>query len=324
MKIVQKYGGSSLADDGCLRRVAERIAADSIGHRMLAVVSAQGKTTDRLTSEYLALTGTFPSRESDALLATGEQVSAAKLAALLCELGFPAVSLNGAQVPIFASGEFGNGQIRKIFLRRIRREWRQGKIVIVTGFQGIDRWGDILTLGRGGSDTSAVALAAALKADKCLIFTDVDGVYSADPRRFPFAVKFRDVNLTSMLNLALAGAKVLHPQAVLLALDHDVSLEVLSSFSSEPGTAVTSRASLQSGITAVDGDVFTEVRIVFGKSPDADLLDRIRTVCEAIGAEGKMETANYSITVERASVGELVSRIHDILFPDGTGETAES
>ena len=317
MKIVQKYGGSSLADDGCLRRVAQRIAADSKGHRMLAVVSAQGKTTDRLTSEYLSLTQTFPSRESDALLATGEQVSAAKLAAVLCDLGYPAVSLNGAQVPIYASGEFGNGRIRKILLRRIRREWKQGKIVIVTGFQGIDRWGNLLTLGRGGSDTSAVALAAALKAVKCLIFTDVDGVYSADPRRFPFAVKFPEVNLTSMLKLARAGAKVLHPQAVLLARDYNVPLEVLSSFSFESGTSVSSRAPLQSGITVIDGEETAEVKVVFGNSPDGPLMASVYGVCDGMGAVGEEADGIFRVTVAKESVGELVSRIHKIIYPDG-------
>jgi len=300
MKIVQKYGGSSLADEVCLRRVASRIAVNAKIHKVLVVVPAQGKTTDRLTTECSSLSDVFPSRESDALLSTGEQVSAALLALALRNIGIPAVSLNGAQVPVYAEGDSGDGRIRRIDTGRIRREWNRGNTVIVTGFQGVDRSGNILTLGRGGSDTSAVALAAALKADRCMIFTDVDGVYSADPRREPEAIRFSDLHESTMLNLALCGAKVLHPRAAALAIQYGVPLEVLTSFSGAPGTAVTSEASRHTGVTySVFGETAT-VCVVFGAEPGGDILSKLVACCGRFGGR-----PTYGCRIFRAEMGKV-------------------
>ncbi len=249
MKIVQKYGGSSLADAECVRRVAQRILKDAENNQMLVVVSAQGKTTDALTKNYFELSDEFPSRESDALLIAGEQISAALLAATLCKLGADAVSLNALQIPVRASGQRGDGRINEIDTARIRKEWKQGRIVVVTGFQGMNDAGDFVTLGRGGSDTSAVALAAALKADRCMIFTDVDGVYSADPRKIKQATKFDSIHENTMLDLALHGARVLHPRAASLVKQYQIPTEILTSFSDETGTVISANAPNRTGVT---------------------------------------------------------------------------
>jgi aspartate kinase len=233
MKIVQKYGGTSLADAECVRRVARRVISAADNNQVLVVVSAQGDTTDDLVQKMAEITQHPEGREADALLATGEQISAAMLAITLNEMGCRAVSLSAPQVPILAEGAARDGKIRKISTGRIVHEWDDGKVVVVTGFQGVDPDGNIITLGRGGSDTSAVALAAALHADRCQIFTDVDGVYSTDPGKEDRAVRFDNVSFNTMLDLAQRGAKVLHPRAVELAMQYGLTLEVLTSASED-------------------------------------------------------------------------------------------
>ena len=239
MLIVQKYGGSSLADTVRIQNAAQRITGLArLGHRMVVVVSAQGDTTDELIAKAHALTDQPAAREMDAFLAVGEQLSAGLMVMAIAGLGYPAVSLTGWQAGLHTDGVHGNARILRPDPTRILKELDAGNIVVVAGFQGIDPEGDVTTLGRGGSDTTAVALAACLNADKCQIFTDVDGVYDKDPRRFPDARRFDRLSSETMLELIRQGAQVLHDRSVEHAKDHGVTIEVLSSFTGAPGTLV--------------------------------------------------------------------------------------
>lgn len=239
MLIVQKFGGSSLADAKRIHRAAKRaIHASHGGNQVVVVVSAQGDTTDHLVSAAAAITTAPPKREMDAYLAAGEQMSAGLMAMALESMGHRAVSLTGWQAGIVTDDNHGDARVRTLTNDRIRRELDAGKIVVVTGFQGMNDTGDVTTLGRGGSDTTAVALAAFLKADKCQIYTDVDGVYDRDPRIFPDAVRYDEIDYDDMLNLARRGAQVLHDRCVELAKMHHVQIQVLSSFRPGPGTVV--------------------------------------------------------------------------------------
>ncbi len=314
MKIVQKYGGSSLADESCVRRVAKRICSDAERNKLLVVVSAQGKTTDCLTSNYQSYSDSFPSRESDALLCTGEQASAALLAATLNSMGKKSVSLTGAQVPVVAEGSFGAGQIIDIPTERIEKEWASGRIVVVTGFQGITPQGDFITLGRGGSDTSAVALAAAVKADKCMIFTDVDGIYSADPNRIAEAVRFDEINVDTVLALAENGAKVLHPKAAQLIKDKGVSTEILTSFSVQEGTTVSSDAPHKIGITSrLTKGIGACVTVVLDKEPEIDLLTLLSRVCYPY--DTVLNQCLFQVSVPISECDNLMAKIHGIFYP---------
>lgn len=314
MKIVQKYGGSSLADAECVRRVAMRVCADAKNHQMLVVVSAQGKTTDALTRKYMEIADAFPTRESDALLVSGEQASAALLAAALRDLGVDAISLNAFQIPVYAAGIPGDGRIQRINTARIRKEWDLGRIVVVTGFQGVTNSGDYLTLGRGGSDTSAIALAAALKADRCMIFTDVDGVYSADPRKEPNAVRFEQINEDTMLNLALCGAKVLHPRAVALAKQYQVPTEVLTSFSVKEGTVVSKNAPRQTGVTMRRTGDESVITVVFRKKPTGDQLATLLNIVLEHTNDVKYGSGILQTTVGSQASDELLHKIHSKLY----------
>ena len=239
MLIVQKYGGSSLADADRIRRAAERVAEQvKAGHKLVVVVSAQGDTTDLLLEKVPQITASPSPRELDAYLASGEQMSAALMAMALEELGISAVSLTGWQAGLMTDSVHGDARTRGLRGERIRQELREGNTVVVTGFQGVDAAGDITTLGRGGSDTTAVALAAFLGADRCMIYTDVDGVYDKDPRKFPDAVRFERIGYEPMLVLAREGAQVLHDRCVELGQRYQVPIQVLSSFRPGEGTMV--------------------------------------------------------------------------------------
>ena len=240
MLIVQKFGGSSLADAARIRRAAKRaVHAVEGGNQVVIVVSAQGDTTDHLISAAAAVNTAPPMREMDAFLSAGEQMSAGLMAMALAAMGQPAVSLAGWQAGLLTDDVHGDARVRQLTKDRIQRELAAGRIVVVTGFQGVNESGDITTLGRGGSDTTAVALAAFLGADKCQIYTDVDGVYDRDPRIFPDAVRFDAIGYDDMLALARQGAQVLHDRCVELAKEHGVQIQVLSSFRPGPGTIVT-------------------------------------------------------------------------------------
>lgn len=239
MRIVQKYGGTSLANDALILSAAKRaVQLARQGAQVTLVVSAQGHTTDRLLKSARQLTPTPSARELDAFVAVGEQLSAARTAMAVESLGYPAVSLTGWQAGIETDETFGNALITRVCPKRIEQEMERGSIVVVAGFQGISPNGHITTLGRGGSDTTAVALAAALHAPLCQIFTDVDGVYDKDPNRYPDAIRFSRIGYEQMLELIRDGAQVLHHRCVELAQEKGIALEVLSAFTGAPGTLV--------------------------------------------------------------------------------------
>jgi len=235
--LVWKFGGSSVADHNRLRAVAERmVAAHRSGRGVVAVLSAMGHTTDELVAQAAQLTDRPPLRELDALLSVGETISCALAAMAITELGQTAISLNGAQAGIHTDHHHGDARLRDIQPERIHQALEQGAIVLVTGFQGVSDHGDVTTLGRGGSDASAVALAAALGATECEIFTDVPAVYTADPRLVPHAERRTSLRPEEMLEMAEAGAAVLQPRAVELALAHNIDIHLRSSSRTEQGT----------------------------------------------------------------------------------------
>ena len=237
--IVQKFGGSSVADAQRVSHVAGIIANTyRQGNQVVVVVSAQGKTTDHLIAQAQEVNPNPSKRELDALMATGELASMALMALALERLGMPAISLSGWQAGIHTDSTHGAARVSRIDTERLRNELDKGNIVIVAGFQGVNKYEDITTLGRGGSDTSAVALAAALNADLCQIYTDVDGVYTADPRIVPNAIKIDEITYDEMLELASLGANVLHNRSVEMAKKYNVNLEVLSSMTGAEGTIV--------------------------------------------------------------------------------------
>lgn len=237
--IVQKFGGSSVADAQKVSHVAG-IIADTYrqGNQVVVVVSAQGKTTDHLIVQAKEVNPNPSKRELDALMSTGELASMALMALALERLGMPAISLSGWQAGVHTDSAHGAARVGRIDTERLRNELDKGNIVIVAGFQGINKYGDVTTLGRGGSDTSAVALAAALNADLCQIYTDVEGIYTADPRIVPNALKIDEITYDEMLELASLGANVLHNRSVEMAKKYNVNLEVLSSMTGAEGTIV--------------------------------------------------------------------------------------
>ena len=237
--IVQKFGGSSVANAERVFNVANRIKEYyDKGNKIIVVVSAQGDTTDDLIEKAMEINPKASKREMDVLLSAGEQISMSLLAMALEKLGCPVISLTGWQAGMKTNSSHGSARIKKVDSERLLRELDQNKIVIVAGFQGINRYDDITTLGRGGSDTSAVALAAAVGADLCQIYTDVKGVYTTDPRICPDAAKLADISFDEMVELASLGANVLHNRSVELAKKFNINLEVLSSLEKEEGTIV--------------------------------------------------------------------------------------
>ncbi|GAV22283.1 aspartate kinase [Carboxydothermus pertinax] len=246
MLVVQKYGGSSVANPQRIKNVAGRVAEYyRVGHRVAVVVSAMGDTTDELLELMEEISPNPPAREIDMLLSTGEQVSIALLAMALNELGVPAQSFTGLQAGIYTDELHTKARITKIKPERITDALNSGKVAVVAGFQGVNQKGDITTLGRGGSDTTAVALAAALKADICEIYTDVDGVYTADPRIVPDARKIKEISYEEMLELASLGAVVLQPRSVDFARNYKVEVHVRSSFNYNDGTVLKEEKDLE-------------------------------------------------------------------------------
>ena len=240
--IVQKYGGSSVADVEAIKRVAKRIVdTRNAGHKLVVVVSAMGDTTDELLDTAAQITDNAPEREMDILLTAGERISMSLLSMAINELGVPAQAFTGAQAGIHTTSAYGRAQITGMVPERIARAISEGQVAIVAGFQGISDDEDVTTLGRGGSDTTAVALAAALHADVCEIYTDVDGLFSADPRIVPKAHRLRSISTEETLELAAHGAKILHLRAVEFARRYKVPLHVRSSFSEKEGTWISDR-----------------------------------------------------------------------------------
>ena len=239
MLIVKKFGGTSVADKERIYNVARRIAEEyRKGNEVVVVLSAMGKQTDVLLSMAKDINPNASKREIDMLLVTGEQVSVALMAMALDTLGVPAVSLNAFQVAMHTTSNYGNARLKRIDTERIRNELENKRVVLVTGFQGVNKYDDYTTLGRGGSDTTAVALAAELRADACEIYTDVDGVYTADPRIVPGARKLNEITYDEMLEMATQGAGVLHNRSVEMAKKYGVQLVVRSSLNNSEGTVV--------------------------------------------------------------------------------------
>lgn len=229
--IVQKFGGSSVADTEKLYNICNHIIREyNNRNQVVVVVSAQGKMTDMLIADEKEITLKPVEREHDVLVSVGEQITISKLVMCLNEKGYNAISYTGWQLPIITDDVYGNARIKYIETKKIKEQLETGKIVVIAGFQGINEIGDITTLGRGGSDTTAVALAASLKADRCDIYTDVDGVYSADPRIYKDAKKFETITYDEMLKLARSGAKVLHDRCVEIGKKFNVPIFVKSSF----------------------------------------------------------------------------------------------
>ena len=240
--IVQKYGGSSVSDVEAIKRVAKRIVETrNAGHKLVVVVSAMGDTTDELLDTAAQITDNAPEREMDILLTAGERISMSLLSMAINKLGVPAQAFTGAQAGIHTTSAYGRAQITGMVPERVARSISEGQVAIVAGFQGISGDDDVTTLGRGGSDTTAVALAAALHADVCEIYTDVDGLFSADPRIVPKAHRLRSISTEETLELAAHGAKILHLRAVEFARRYKVPLHVRSSFSEKEGTWISDR-----------------------------------------------------------------------------------
>ena len=319
--IVQKYGGTSVADATRVRDVAERVLyTQQKGNQMVIVVSAPAGKTDELLAMARGVAKHPNPREVDMLLATGEQISIALLAMAIADLGGKAISLTAAQVGIKTDGTHQKAKITEISLKRIKEELEKGQVVIVAGFQGIDEKHDYTTLGRGGSDTSAVALAAALNADMCEIYTDVDGVYTADPRLVPNAKKHDEISYDEMLEMASLGAKVLHLRAVELAKKYNVPLHVRSSFNENPGTVVKGGENMEQGRIVVGvahnskiskltiariADKPGVAAMIFSKLAAADI--NVDMIVQSAGKDG-LADISFTVSKDDADRAEEVAR----------------
>ena len=314
--IVQKFGGSSVRDAQRIRNVAG-IIADTYraGNQVMVVLSAQGDTTDDLIEKAREINPRASKREMDMLLSTGEQISIALCAMALEGMGLPVISLCAWQVGLHTSSTYSDARIKRIDSERIQRELDKNKIVLVAGFQGINRVGDVTTLGRGGSDTSAVALAAAFGADLCQIYTDVDGVYTTDPRVTSGAVKLEEITYDEMLELASQGAQVLHNRSVELAKKYHVNMEVVSSLERKPGTKVKEVVKMEkTNIAGVAKDTSIARIAVVGLAHNPGVAFRIFSllgraninVDAIIQSIGRDESKDISFTLPRADVEEAV------------------
>ena len=260
--VVLKFGGSSVADNIKLNVVAEKIISmKKEAKNIVVVVSAQGKTTDKLLKEAQELSAIPDERELDVLISTGEQITSAKLSILLNRMGYKAVSLTGWQAGIRTNDVHKSAKIEEIYTNRITKELEKGKSVIVAGFQGIDKNGEITTLGRGGSDTTAVALQAGLEADKCYIFSDVDGIYSSDPNMITVAKRLDEISFDEMQEVADAGAKVLHNRCIQLGKKFDLKITAKSTFTDEGGTVVRKKIENSEVKSIVKNDNLMKIKI---------------------------------------------------------------
>ncbi len=302
MLVVKKFGGTSVGNRDRIFNVANRCIEEyKKGNDVVVVLSAMGKYTDVLIDMAKEINPNPPKREMDMILTTGEQQSVALMAMAMASMGVPAVSLNAYQVAMHTTSVYSNARIKRIDTERIRNELEQHKIVIVTGFQGVNKYDDYTTLGRGGSDTTAVAIAAALHADKCEIYTDVDGVYTADPRKVPSARKLEQVTYDEMLELATLGAGVLHNRSVELAKKYGVRLVVRSSLNTNEGTVVREGSKMEKMIVsgvAADTDAARVAIIGLKDEPGvafklfnalAKQNINIDMILQSIGREGKKD-----------------------------------
>lgn len=329
--IVQKFGGSSVANAERVMNVASIVTETyKAGNDVVVVVSAQGDTTDDLIDKAKEINTKASKREMDMLLSSGEQISIALLAMACEKLGCPAISLLGWQAGFNTSAAYSSARIEKMKPERIQAELDKRKIVVVAGFQGINRYDDITTLGRGGSDTSAVAIAAALHADRCQIFTDVTGVFTADPRKVEGARKLKDITYDEMLELATLGAQVLNNRSVEMAKKYGVELEVLSSLKREPGTIVKEDAKMEKmlirgvtkdtdvarisvvGMADVPGNAFKLFQKLAANNINIDV------ILQSVGRDG---TKDISFTCSKDNAEEAASLLDD-LFSDSGAKVA--
>ncbi len=322
--IVQKFGGSSVANAERVMNVA-KIVTDTYkkGNDVVVVVSAQGDTTDDLIAKAKEINPGAPKREMDMLMAAGEQISIALLAMAIEKLGYHAVSLLGWQAGFSTDSVYSAARIKKVDTKRLKTELGNKRIVVVAGFQGLNKYDDVTTLGRGGSDTSAVAIAAALHADKCQIYTDVDGVYTADPRKVQNAQRLSEITYDEMLELATLGAQVLNNRSVEMAKKYNVQLEVISSLNPIPGTMVKETAKMEkmlvrgvtkdadasrisiTGLNDVPGVAFKIFASLAAKNINVDI------ILQSVGRDG---TKDIAFTVSEAHADDAVMAINSLPF----------
>ena len=322
MLVVQKFGGSSVADAARVRNVA-KIVTDTYkaGNDVVVVVSAQGDTTDDLIEKAKEINPRASKREMDMLLSAGEQISISLLAMAIESIGCPVISLLGWQAGFRTNSTYASARIKRVDPERIRAALDKRKIVVVAGFQGLNKFDDITTLGRGGSDTSAVAIAASMHADLCQIYTDVEGVYTADPRKVPGARKLKEITYDEMLELATLGAGVLHNRSVEMAKKYNVNLEVLSSYTKNPGTKIKEAVKVEKMLirgVARDNDV---VRISIIGVPDqpgiafkifSQLAAKKVNVDIILQSIGRDDTKDISFTVNRSNKQLALELMEDI------------
>lgn len=319
--VVLKFGGSSLANNERLIMVANKIIEKLNKNKILVVVSAQGNTTDNLleqAEELKKMTNSqnINKRELDMLLSTGEQVSASKLAILLNLMGYKSISLNSYQAGIHTNDNYQNALIKNIDTDRIKRELKEN-IVIITGFQGIDENNNITTLGRGGSDTTAVALAAKLNAKKCYIYSDVDGIYTADPKKIPNANKLKNISYEEMYSLSSEGAKVLHDRCVEIGEKFNVPIITESTFNDRKGTEITHSLE-NSGVKSIIKKELSKISVIgYGISSNDDILKKVFDVSCKNGLE------IYNIDISRTKISiifkgivndNVLNQLHDVLI----------
>lgn len=322
--IVQKFGGSSVANAERVMNVA-KIVTDTYkkGNDVVVVVSAQGDTTDDLIAKAKEITPNATKREMDMLLSSGEQISIALLSMAIQSIGCPAISLLGWQAGFVTNSVYSSARIKTIHTERLLTELGNRKIVVVAGFQGVNEAGDVTTLGRGGSDTSAVALAAALHADRCQIFTDVDGVYTADPRKVPSAKKLKEITYDEMLELATLGAQVLNNRSVEMAKKYNVELEVISSLNPIPGTIVKEVAKMEKmlvrgvtkdtdvarismiGVSDIPGIAFKVFNKLAQKNINVDII---------LQSVGRNATKDIAFTVNKDNAPVAIAALRELPF----------
>lgn len=331
--LVQKFGGTSVGDPERIRRVAARIKSyHEKGYKLVVVVSAMGHTTDELVDLAARISKNPPKREMDMLLSTGEQVSVALLAMALHEVNVPARSFTGGQVNIITDANHSNARIESIDTKRLMSELEQGQVCIVAGFQGIDQDQNITTLGRGGSDTTAVALAAALKAKECEIYTDVDGVYTSDPNKVPGARKLNQISYDEMLELASLGAGVLHSRSVEFAKKYDVVIHVKSSFNYNDGTKVVSENEIMEKLTVTGVTLKSdEARMTVADVPDrpgfaaeifGTLADEKINIDVIVQSTGKDKINTIAFTLPLSAVPEAKKALDGLIKKWGAGSVS--
>ena len=317
MKVI-KFGGSSIADTNKLKLAAQKtISFLESGEKVVAILSAQGKTTDNLIKEAKELTDEPNKRELDVLMSVGEQMACSKFAILLHSLGYKAVSLTGWQAGIVTDSNYTEAKIQDIYPKMIWNELENNDVVVVTGFQGINENNNITTLGRGGSDTTAVALSAELNASRCYIYSDVDGIYTADPRKIPNADKLTKISYEEMYSLSSEGAKVLHDRCVEIGEKFDVPIITESTFNDKKGTEITHNLE-SSGVKSIVKKEISKISVIgYGISSNDDILQKVLEIAN----ENKLEIFNIEITRTKISIifkeivdDNILKQIHDVLI----------